>query len=143
MSNHPEPRRLGWWALGLVLLVELLFSSRWWPPRANPLTEPRNQHRAIDPSPEQTNAADPPSLKTLLAASPRTPVWFAPYGTYPEPGMLESVARRGVYDTFLALPASGPVVINYGAPKLTPADTLFSLASAQGLGAEWNLARYL
>lgn len=129
--------------MGLLLLVELLFSSRWWPPEANPLTDNAHQRFVTVQSTPDNQSANRPSLKDLVTASPRAPIWFAPYGTYPEPGMLESLYRRGVYDTFLAVPDSGPVVINYGAPKLTPADTIFSLASAQGLGAEWNLARDL
>ena len=87
------------------------------------------------------------TLRSLLAELPRAPgeqtrVWFAPYTTYPETGFVESLARRGVYDTFLAIPKTG-LAANYGATKLTAADTLFSLASAYGLSAELRLAQRL
>jgi len=126
---------ISWAALGLWMLVELLYSSRWWPPEANPLTDLQTR----PPTAKESR----PRLKTLLAAMTPVRVWMAPYFTYPEPGLLESSARRGVYDTFLAIPAKGSLAMNYGAAKLTPADTVFSLASGQGLGAEWKLARYL
>ncbi|MFM7676568.1 MAG: hypothetical protein ACKO5F_13535 [Synechococcus sp.] len=70
-------------------------------------------------------------------------MWFAPYSTFPEAGYVESTARRGVYDTLLAIPSDSGIAVNYGATKLTPADTLFSLASAHGLAAEYRLAQRL
>lgn len=116
-------------------MVELLASSRWWPPEANPLTE--------SVAPTSKAQAGISALNTLLAEVPHARVWMAPYFTYPEPGLLESTARSGVYATFLAVPPSGQLTMNYGASKLTPADTVFSLVSAQGLGAEWRLAQSL
>lgn len=124
-----------WSTLGLWILAELLFSSHWWPPGSNPLTEPQLR--------QPTNGMNVQNLKQLLAELPGVRVWMAPYFTYPEPGVLESRARLGVYDNFLVVPRSGSVTMNYGAYKLSPADTLFSLASVQGLGAEWSLAHHL
>jgi len=132
-----DPRALLWGLLGLLVAIELLSSSRWWPPR------PPGPGSSAEEAPGR-----PAALNTLLEAS-RNPqgttplrVWIAPYTTFPETGMVESLARSGVYDTFLALPVSG-IASNYGAFKLSPADTLFSLASAYGLASELRLARRL
>lgn len=135
VNRRPDLQVIAWSALGLLMLVELLFSSRWWPPGANPLANPRSNG--------STSPSSAPQLNALLGAGPAARVWMAPYFTYPEPGLLESTARRGVYDTFLVVPRSGSLAMNYGAAKLTPADTLFSLAAGQGLAAEWNLAAHL
>lgn len=138
MRRTLEPRTLLWSALALWILVELLFSSRWWPPQGNPLGVPAPQKAYTSSNRARW------SLRALLQAVPGgAQFWIAPYSTYPEPGMLESKARQGVYDTLLSVPAAGPVRLNYGAAKLTPADALFSMASAQGLGAEWILAGHL
>ena len=137
--RHRQPgdrRRVLWGLLGLWTGVELLFSSRWWPPDA------RGPASSL-PQP----ALQPGGLRAQLRALHRelgrpARVWFAPYTTYPETGFLESGLRQGVYDTFLTFPASG-LTANYGAGKLSPADTLFSQASAFGLAGEWRLARQL
>lgn len=136
MTSPRDPRSLLWGLLGLWVGIELLHSSRWWPPTARPL---------VPVAPGTALPAD--RLQAVLSSLPRalgqpTRVWFAPYTTFPETGFVESVARRGVYDTLLAIPPTG-LAANYGASKLTPADTLFSLASIHGLAAELRLARHL
>jgi hypothetical protein len=128
-----DPRRLLWGLLAFWTGVELLYSSRWWPPNARPAA-------ITAPTPAPT---PPAGLRTLLSAYPDDAVWFAPYITFPETGFLESNARRGVYDTFLAFPTATGLASNYGAGRLSPADSLFSRASVQGLAAEYQLARRL
>jgi len=136
VTRTRDPRTLLWGLLGLIVAIELLYSSRWWPPRRWPAA----------PSPGAVGSPAP--LRSLLEASIRSAaprplrVWFAPYTTFPETGMLESTVRSGVYDTLLSIPSSG-IASNYGAFKLSPADTLFSLASAYGLASELRLARRL
>lgn len=143
MRRTLESRTPLWSALGLWILAELLFSSRWWPPQRNPFPVPLAPPAHTTSNRVSTNRARRPLRALLQAVTGGAQVWIAPYSTYPEPGMLESHARQGVYDTLLSVPAAGPVRLNYGAAKLTPADALFSLASAQGLGAEWTLAGHL
>lgn len=135
MARRADPRTLLWALLGAWVGIELLFSSRWWPP--NPVF-------VQDAAPTAQGLS---TLASLLQQQPRTHgaqprVWFAPYTTFPEPGYLESVLRSGVYDTFLAFPSNG-LSSNYGANKLSAADTLFSLASAHGLVGELHLAQQL
>lgn len=124
-----DPRRLLWGLLVFWTGVELLYSSRWWPPNARLATA--------------SQSSSPTQLRTLLSGHPNAPVWFAPYTTFPETGFLESSARRGVYDTFLAFPLTTGLASNYGAGRLSPADSLFSRASVQGLAAEYHLAQRL
>ena len=135
MAKAADPRALLWALLGAWIGIELLYSSRWWPP--NPVFV---QDAAPAPQGRPTLANLLQQLPRPGGAQPR--VWFAPYTTFPEPGYIESVFRRGVYDTFLAFPSNG-LSANYGASKLSAADTLFSLASAHGLAAELRLARRL
>ena len=118
--------------LAIWIGIELLFSSGWLAIRPLLQGSARTGHQ-------------PGSLASLLerprqATIPR--VWFAPYTIFPEPGLIESRLRSGVYDTFLAFPSSG-LATNFGALKLGPADLLFTQASSQGLGGEANLARQL
>ena len=118
--------------LALWIGIELLYSSRWL------------AIRSILQEPIRTGPR-PGSIAAILqrpshSSPPR--VWFAPYGSFPEPGFVESSFRTGVYDTFLAFPASG-LASNYGAFKLGPADLLFSQASSQGLVQEARLAKDL
>lgn len=136
MSQPQAPARdlrLAFFALlGVWISIELLHSSRWleegsW--RSRPQAEAKAQDR----------------LANLLAPSAGQPperVWFAPYTTFPETGMVESQLRGGVYDTFLAFPRAG-LTSNYGAYKLTVADSLFAQASSQGLRQEALLAQRL
>lgn len=132
-----DPLRIFWPLLALTLLLEILYSGRWLQP--DPLRRPAA--RAGD-------GTGAPSLQAMLQK--RTPagaaplkVWFAPYTTYPEAGFVESTARRGVYDTFLAFPSRGGLDSNFGAPKLSAADGAFTMASVLGLGQELSLARRL
>jgi len=136
--NVPDPRHLrnGVWALlAAWVSLELLVSSRWWPPNPIFVTDVRSE------------ASQDNTLKHHLQKAPRAKgqvprVWFGPYTTFPETGVLESRVRRGVYDTLLTIPANG-LKSNYGAFKLSAADTLFALASAHGLSGELRLARQL
>ena len=135
MTRQRDPRTLIWGLLGLWVVIELIYSSRWWP--RNPLPQRSSGHPSFIGK----------TLRHWLERHHRQAgdvlkVWFAPYTTFPEPGYVESAARSGVYDTFLAIPSSG-LAANYGANKLTPADTLFTLASSYGLAAELNLAKLL
>jgi hypothetical protein len=119
--------------LAVWIGFELLTSSRWL------------AIRSILQQPIGRSGAIPGSLASLLQRppSPTSPkVWFAPYTSFPEPGLVESRFRSGVYDTLLAFPSSG-IASNYGAFKLGPADLLFTQASSQGLKAEAQLARDL
>ncbi|MFM7313381.1 MAG: hypothetical protein ACKO0M_09475, partial [Cyanobium sp.] len=130
--RHRQPgdrRGLLWVLLGFWTGVELLFSSGWWPPGARPVVVPASPARN--------------DLRSHLSRQPGPRVWFAPYTTYPESGFVESTVRRGVYDTFLAFPSRTNLASNYGAGKLSPADSLFSQASVRGLPAEAQLARQL
>jgi hypothetical protein len=116
--------------LAVWIGFELLTSSRWL------------AIRSILQKPIGRSGAIPGSLASLLQRppSPTNPkVWFAPYTSFPEPGLVESRFRSGVYDTLLAIPSSG-IASNYGAFKLGPADLLFAQASSQGLEAEAQLA---
>ncbi len=149
MTAASDSRRVLWALLALWIGIELLYSSRWWPPQ--PAGWSRSLVGAESTGAEVTGAeanqtkVSVPTLAALLAAQRNPRVWFAPYTSFPEVGALESMARRGVYDTFLAFPSQSPggLAANYGASKLTPADTLFTLASAFGLRGEWQLARRL
>ncbi len=129
MTAPTDCRRLLWGLLGFWVFLEFLVASRWWPPAARP--------------PLAAPASADTSLRALLEREAAGRVWFAPYTTFPETGVVESRNRGGVYDTFLAIPVDRGLAANYGAPKLTPADTLFSLASGLGLAAELRLARQL
>lgn len=129
-----DRRRLLWGLVGLWTAVELMFSSRWWPPAPLPAASSGKQ-------------VERGSLRDWLGAinqpgAPQAPVWFAPYNPYPEQRFIDSRVRSGLYDTFLAFPSSG-LTTNYGAGKAGPADTLFTLASVHGLSAEFHLARRL
>ena len=115
--------------LALWIGIELLTSSRWL------------AIRSILQQPSRSGPS-PGSLASLLQRPPsrNSPtVWFAPYTSFPEPGLVESRFRSGVYDPLLAFPATG-LASNYGAFKLGPADLLFAQASSQGLEAEAQLA---
>lgn len=126
-SRSLDSRSLLWGLLGLWILVELLYSSRWFPPlRLSPISK-----------------LDEPTLRSLLSANPSKAVWMAPFVTFPEPSFVESSTRRGFYDTLLVFPSNIGLATNYGASKLGPADTLFSWASVHGLSAELRLARRL
>jgi len=127
-----DSRTILWALLGLWVGIELLYSSRWWPPAPRP--------QAVQPLPAPVANS---SLQALIQPRRSARVWFAPYSTFPEAGYVESTARRGVYDTLLAIPRDAGTAVNYGASKLTPADTLFSLAAAHGLAAEFRLAQRL
>ena len=135
MTRQRDPRSLIWGLLSLWVVIELIYSSRWWP--LNPLLQrPSGQSFPVSNT-----------LKHWLDLHHRQTgdvlkVWFAPYTTFPEPGYVESTSRSGVYDTLLAIPPAG-LATNYGASKLTPADTLFTLASSYGLAAELKLASQL
>jgi hypothetical protein len=109
--------------------IELLASSHWLEIRS-----------ILDRSLARPPAADKLPLKELLL--PRSRLWFAPYITFPETGLLESRLRKGVYDTFLAFP-SGGITTNYGAFKLSAADSAFAQASRLGLVQEAALASRL
>jgi len=115
--------------LALWIGIELLYSSRWL------------AIRSILQEPIRTGPTPGSMAEVLQRPRHEQPprVWFAPYGSFPEPGIVESSFRTGVYDTFLAFPASG-LASNYGAFKLGPADLLFSEASSQGLVQEARLA---
>lgn len=121
--------------LGLWIGIELLASSRWLEIEAI-----RQRLAGLNSPPDPQR----PTLRHLLAAMPwqQRRVWFAPYTTFPEAGRLESRNHQGVYDTFLAFPRDG-LRSNYGAYKLSVADSLFAQASSQGLMAEARLARAL
>jgi len=132
-ASQGRDRSLVFFALLAIWIgIELLTSSRWL------------AIRSILQQPVAKGPA-PGSLAQLLQRSGHAPlprVWFAPYTSYPEPGLVESRFRSGVYDTFAAFPPSG-IASNYGAIKLGPADLLFVQASSQGLQAEAQLARDL
>jgi hypothetical protein len=118
--------------LAVWIGVELLYASHW--------LSPTDNHR---PRPRPTSPSD--TLRQQLSRAPGQPVarvWFAPYTTFPETGLVESVWRKGVYDTFLAFPGNG-LKANYGAFKLSLADSLFAQASSQGLRQEAELAQRL
>ncbi|MFM7087289.1 MAG: hypothetical protein ACKOXO_09925 [Cyanobium sp.] len=136
-GDRPRPGslQLSLLLLGLWTGIELLAASRWLE-----IDAIRQRLASLNSPPDPQR----PSLRHLLAAIPRQQrrVWFAPYLTFPEAGQLESRNHRGVYDTFLAFPRDG-LRTNYGAYKLSPADSLFAQASSQGLGAEARLARTL
>lgn len=93
---------------------------------------------------DSTHKTSSPKLSALLSEVPlaERKVWFAPYTTFPETGVVESRLRQGVYDTFKTFPDSG-ISSNYGAFKHSPADSLFTQASSQGLVAEAHLAQRL
>ncbi|MFZ0407436.1 MAG: hypothetical protein WAM11_04910 [Cyanobium sp.] len=132
-----DPLVAGFGLLGLWIAIELLYSSGWMRIQAIlQATERRHQ--------SQIQRRGEPKLSQLLEAEPidSRRVWFAPYTTFPETGMVESRQRRGIYDTFLAFPSSG-LSSNYGAFNLSAADSLFAQASSQGLMAEARLARDL
>ena len=132
-ASQGRDRSLVFFALLAIWIgIELLTSSGWL------------AIRSILQQPVVKGPA-PGSLAQLLQRSGSAPlprVWFAPYTSYPEPGLIESRLRSGVYDTFAAFPASG-LASNYGAVKLGPADLIFAQASSQGLLAEAQLARDL
>lgn len=130
MNKTADSRALLWGLLALWVGVELLFSSHWWPPGARPKA-------SASPAPGTQ------TLRHLLERKPSARVWFAPYTTFPETGFVESTARRGVYDTLLAIPTDSGTASNYGASKLSPADSLFTIASVHGLAAELRLAQKL
>ncbi len=133
-----DPLLAGFGLLALWIAIELLYSSGWLRIDAILRTAERqrlNQARL-------TRVA--PKLITMLEAMPAASrrVWFAPYTTFPETGVIESRSRLGIYDTFLTFPRSG-ISSNYGAINLSAADSLFAQASSQGLIAEAHLAQSL
>ncbi len=127
--------------LGVWLAIELLHSSRWLeigrivqrsaPPPSGPATALRLLAEIVAPP-----------ARTLGQAAGMPRVWFAPFNTFPETGMVESSLRTGVYDTFKAFPRSG-IVTNFGAFKLSASDSAFAQASSAGLAGEAALARKL
>lgn len=118
--------------LGLWVGIELVYASKWL------------SFTATDrPTPQASRPTN--TLKDLLTRQPGQPVakvWFAPYTTFPETGAIESRFRSGVYDTFRAFPNNG-LKTNYGAFKLSPADSLFAQISSDGIEAEARLAQQL
>jgi hypothetical protein len=135
MLSRQELHKIIWALLACWISIELLYSSRWWPP--NPIFLQANLGESVKSRRLKQH------LETLPRPNGQTPrVWFGPYTTFPETGMVESAARRGVYDTLLTIPANG-IQSNYGAYKLSAADTLFALASAHGLRGELRLAQQL
>ena len=118
--------------LALWVGVELLYASRWL------------SFATSDRSPPHNSQANN-TLRDLLSrptGQPVAKVWFAPYNTFPETGAIESRIRTGVYDTFKAFPSNG-LKTNYGAFKLSPADSLFAQISSDGIEAEARLAKQL
>jgi len=135
MKSSNRSKSFLWGLLFLSIVAELVCSSRWLYFRFSSLFLARK--------PPGASTEIPRIFYPRGVSGERVPrVWFAPYVTFPEPGFLESLARSGVYDTLLAFPGAG-VATNYGASKLSPADTLFSLAAAYGVGSEYRLARIL
>jgi hypothetical protein len=115
--------------LGFWVAIELLQSSRWLEIRS-----------ILNSSQSRSTTVTLPPMRELVPARAR--VWFAPYTTFPETGMLESRSRQGVYDTFLAFPPGG-ITANYGAFKLSPADSAFAQVASGGLPREAAFARQL
>ena len=132
-----DPLVAGFGLLALWIIIELLYGSGWL--RMPAILEIwQRQLRS------QAQQRAEPKLINLLEALParNRRVWFAPYTTFPETGIIESRNRRGIYDTFLSFPSSG-IRSNYGAINLSAADSLFAQASSQGLMAEARLAQEL
>jgi hypothetical protein len=115
--------------LGACVGIELLASSR--------LLNIGRIRAQSAPSP---SASVLPSLREMLPARER--VWFAPYTTFPEIMAVESGLRQGPYDTFQAFPPDG-ITTNFGAFKLSPADSAFAQAAAANLPGELGLAARL
>ena len=132
-----DPLVAGFGLLALWIAIELVYSSGWL--RIQAILRAADFQRQ-----SQIQQRAKPTLKEVLEATPASSrsVWFAPYTTFPETGVIESRQRRGVYDTFLSFPRTG-LSSNYGALNLSPADSLFAQASSQGLIAEAKLARDL
>ena len=132
-----DPLVAGFGLLALWIAIELLFGSGWLRIRSIQQAQQR-------PWPSHSQRGAEPKLIDLLAAQPigSRRVWFAPYTTFPESGIVESRYRRGIYDTFLAFPRSG-ISSNFGAFNLSAPDSLFAQASSQGLVAEARLAQQL
>ncbi|MCP9848788.1 hypothetical protein [Cyanobium sp. Morenito 9A2] len=135
--QSPDPLWAGFGLLALWILIELLSSSRWLEVSTIQQLLQRQQE-------DKTRNGSTPRLSDLLDAVPleRRTVWFAPYTTFPETGFVESRLRQGVYDAFKVFPDSG-ITSNYGAFKLSPADSLMAQASSLGLKAEAELGRRL
>ena len=132
MSQSRSPVTVLWGLLALWIGIELFYSSRWLNFAASD-QQPTRHLRTRD------------ALRDMLsrpAGKPVTRVWFAPYTTFPETGAIESRMRSGVYDTFKAFPRNG-LITNYGAFKLSPADSLFAQISSDGIAAEAELAKQL
>jgi hypothetical protein len=120
--------------LGLWIGIELFYSSQWSQRLGG------DQLRLLN---ARANSAT--SLASILSRSSRprpARVWFSPYLTYPETGIPESTSHPAGYSTFLAFPPTG-LTSNYGAFKLSGADTVFSQASTAGLQREALLAQAL
>ncbi|MEI6030781.1 MAG: hypothetical protein WCQ20_06390 [Synechococcaceae cyanobacterium ELA739] len=133
-----DPLVAGFGLLALWIAIELLYSSGWL--RLDAIRRTAERQRLHQERLEHVA----PKLITLLEAMPvaSRKVWFAPYTTFPETGVIESRSRLGIYDTFLTFPRSG-ISSNYGAFNLSAADSLFAQASSQGLVAEAHLAQSL
>lgn len=133
MKRQPRsPMAAVFGLLALWVGIELLYASKW---------------LSLTASDRPTAQASRPTntLRDLLTRQPGQPVakvWFAPYTTFPESGYVESIWRSGVYDTFRSFPSSG-LKTNYGAFKLSLADSLFTQTSHQGLSQEAELAKDL
>ncbi len=132
-----DPLVAGFGLLALWIIIELLYGSGW---QRMPAILALRQRQLRSQAQQSTE----PKLINLLEALPgqNRRVWFAPYTTFPETGIIESRMRRGIYDTFLSFPSSG-IRSNYGAINLSAADSLFAQASSQGLVAEARLAQDL
>ncbi len=132
-----DPLVAGFGLLALWISIELLYGSGWL--RLPAILAMRQRQLG-----SQAQQRAKPKLINLLEALPaqNRRVWFAPYTTFPETGIVESRNRRGIYDTFLSFPSSG-ISSNYGAINLSAADSLFAQASSQGLAAEARLAQQL
>jgi hypothetical protein len=118
--------------LALWIGIELLYASHW----LSTTDDERPRSKVTPPS---------NTLRQLLSRPPGQPVarvWFAPYNTFPESGYVESAFRSGVYDSFRSFPSNG-LKANYGAYKLSIADSLFAQTSSQGLRQEAELAQQL
>lgn len=133
-----DPLLAGFGLLALWIAIELFYSSGWL--RIDAILRSAGRQRLN----QARLARVAPKLITVLEAMPAASrrVWFAPYTTFPETGVIESRSRSGIYDTFLTFPRSG-ISSNYGALNLSAADSLFAQASSQGVIAEAHLAQSL
>lgn len=135
MNNTCKLKRYFFVCIGFVTIFELMQSSS--------LLELRSIiTRREDNYLKNENNGLLKNILTRTNDEPIPAVWFAPYFTFPEAGILESQIRSGVYDTFLSFPTTG-IKSNFGAFKLSPADQAFAQASSQGINAEASLAKRL